>query len=230
MLRDTAIDIILKRCGNRTSTTLKQGIINEMVFVQENILEGNADFRPWFTLTEFAEGANASNDERLPLPNDFIEEWEDGALWRYDEDADEAEQWIEMIRDDYKIIKAKYPESGVPTHYDKVVLNDENYDDQAYYLLKPTPTIQYVWKMRYYGKGEGLAGTYGDAANIENIWLKHASDWFIGEVGMIIAAQHLQSETLAQMFMAQSQRGYERVYKKHIQWLEVNKNRQMGDQ
>lgn len=218
MLRDTAVDLIMKRCGNRTSDSLRQACIDEMVLVQQ-ILEGS-EFLPWFLISELTEAYCSINDERLPLPDDYLLGWEYGELWRYDEDAATGTARKRMIRDDYSIIYEKYQGVGEPSHYDI---------DGKYYRLRKIPDIQYKFMVIYFAKAASLEGAYGDANNIENVWLANAADWIIGETGVVIAEQHLQSKTMGQRFQQQADRGRARVFVRHTAWEEVNKYREMGD-
>ena len=58
MLRDAAVDLIMKRLGNSTDLTLRDDIINEMALAQETILEGDI-LSPWFLITEESDAVNA---------------------------------------------------------------------------------------------------------------------------------------------------------------------------
>ena len=222
MLRDTAVDIIMQRLGNRKDTDLRDDIINEMVFVQESILEGGP-FYPWFLVTEESYIDTTPGDERVAVPSDFLHEWEDSVLYRFDATATGAQNpWIPLERDDWDTIRQELTtvDGGVPTKYD--ISGD-------YFMLADTPDDAYSVRMRYFAADESLAGTYGDAANIENKWLKHAPDWFIGEVGLIIGNQYLQSDVMDKVFGLQLQRGRKRVYDKDVSMAESNKMRSMGD-
>ncbi len=220
MLRDVAVDLLMKRLGNRKDLSLRDDIINEMVYVQENILEGGP-FYPFFLISEISDADTTAMEERVQLPTDFLHEWEDGALYYFNPDATKN-SWVELTRDDWDLIKASYTTNtpGLMTHYD-IVGN--------YFLLAPTPDAAYTLKFRYYAAAASLAGVYGDAANIENVWLDKASDWLIGEVGAIIASQYLVSQKLQQMFVAQAVRGQKRVSQLDVSMGESNKRRSMGD-
>jgi hypothetical protein len=193
-----------------------------MVFVQENILEGGP-FYPWFLISEETYVDTVAGEERLAVPYDFLHEWEESVLYRFDTTATgTANPWIALKRDDWDVIRQAYTtvNGGVPKYYDI---------SNQYFMLADTPDDAYSMRMRYFEQQPSLAGTYGDAANIENNWLKHASDWFIGEVGLIIASQYLQSDTMEKLFSVQLQRGRKRVYDKDISMSESNKMRTMGD-
>lgn len=216
MLRDAVVDLIMKRNGNNTDTTLRNDIINEMVQIQDSILEGDP-MSPWFLLTEETSAVTTVGDERVGLPADFLMPWEYGFLFRYDAALDDP--YIEMHRDDWDLIKEVLNYAGEPTHYD---ISGE------YIFMRPVPDEIFPLRMRYIARGLSLAGQYG-VDNIENIWLKYASDWFIGEVGAVISEQYLQAvPQKVDVFKAQATRGRERVRIKNVAIEESNKRRVIG--
>ena len=215
MLRDAAVDLIMSRLGKRSDSALRVDVISEMTFVQDVLLEGGI-FLPWFLLSESATTTTTADDERVQLPSAFLGEWEEGALYRVPDTGND----IQLIKDDYEALKGRYTGTGAPTHYD--LAGD-------YFYLKPTQDAAYTIKMRYYQRATSLAGTYGDATNIENLWLKWASDVFIGEVGVIIAGQVLQMPKAVLQFTKQAQSGWARLRIKDTSVRETNKERSMGD-
>lgn len=191
MLRNAAVDLIMSRLGNRKDVALRDSIITEMNFVQVNILE-EMDLVPQFLLTEEATAVNDSGDKRLPIPTDFLMEWEDGGLYRFDA-ASTDDPWKEMVKDDYDVLLRIKTGTGTPQWYSQT---------GKYFFLFPEPDAVYTWKMKYYARGASFAGLYTDTGtNIENVWLKHAADLLIAETGAIIGQYHLQSVTLAKPFV-----------------------------
>lgn len=216
MLRDAAVDMLMKRFGNNTDPTLRDDIINEMVTAQETVLEGDV-ISPWFLLSEESDAVTVIADERVGLPVDFLAPWEFGFLYRYD--AALPDPYIEMTREDWDLIKEILNYAGTPTHYD---ISGE------YIFMRPVSDAVYPLRMRYMAKGLTLAGVYGDVQNIENVWLKYASDWFLGEVGFVIAEQYLQSTPAkVKLFRDQAMRGRERIRLKNVAMEESNKHRVM---
>lgn len=220
MLRDAAVDLLMARLGKRRDTTLKDSIIGEMVFVQETLLEGNATLL-WFLLSSTTTVVTVADDESITLPSDFLQEWESGGLYIQNTDGTEKE----LIRDDWDIIKSEANVVGSnlsgtakPTHYD--LAGDS-------ILLRAIPDAVYSIKFRFYARQTSLTGVYGDAANIENNWLKHASDWLIAETGVIIAGQYLQSSKMVGVFQTQAQTALDRLIKKNTAFEESNKTRRM---
>jgi hypothetical protein len=212
MLRDTAVDLIMKRLGNRTGADLQQDVINELVTAQADVLEADP-IVPWFLLSEESNAQTTVGDERVELPADFIMPWEYGFLYRYDAALDDP--YIEMSRDDWGHIKMVNNFSGIPTHYDI---------SGNYIFMRPVADAIYPLRMRYMARGASLAGAYGDAANIENVWLKHAADWLMGTAGAVIADQYeFMKPEIVKKFTLQAARGRETVRIRNVALEESNK-------
>lgn len=217
MTRDEFVDTLMKRLGRQKDTTLQDDIIAEMVIAQSQILEGDTT-HPWFLVSEEATSATVIGDERVALPTDFIGLWQYGLLHRYDVALDDP--YIEMSREDWDEISLNLNYSDTPTHYDLA---------GAYFLMRPLADAIYPLKFYYIQRGADLSGTYGDANNIENVWLEWANDWFMGEVGMVIAEQHLQfKKDRVTRFEKQAARGRNRVLFKNVAMEEALKTRLMG--
>ncbi len=190
MLRDAAVDLLMKRLGNRNDTALKDTIISEMVFVQDFVLEGAFPL-PWFLVTKDASLVTVASTETVALPTDYLAAWEDGGLARVDASGDE----IRMLREDYDILRKEKTGEGTPDYFD--ILNET-----LYLRLVPNSVISLV--LWYYAKGVSFSGSYGDANNIENNWLKYAADLVLAETGAIMAANHLQAPKMVVAFEKQA--------------------------
>lgn len=213
MIRDTAVDLLMKRLGNRKDTALRDIIISEMVFVQEDLLEQDPTL-PWFLVSEVSNATTLADEERVELPGDFLQEFEDGALYVIDDAGDEQE----VYRDDWDRIKGLVKGKGIPRYYD--ILGN-------YIVLRKIPDKQYTLKMRYYKKGLSLAGTYGGSGNIENLWLKHTGALLIAETGVVIAETHLQSAKMSTLFKQQADIARNLLVRKNTAMAESNKSRGM---
>jgi len=220
MQRDQAVDLLMKRLGNIQSTAFRQDIINELVQAQETVLEGDV-FHPWFLVSEEASAQTIAGDERVLLPQNYIAMWEYGRLTRYDATLDDP--YVELTREDWDLITEELNYSGTPTHYDL---------GGQYLLLRPLADAVYPLRWWYISRGDSLAGTYGETGggNIENVWLKWASDWLIGEAGMVLAEQYLQYEDRrVKPFRTQALRGRQRVMVLNVEHEEALKRRVMGE-
>lgn len=205
-----AISLLKGRLSNYQSTVIDQVCKDEMNQVQINLEQG--DFQPWFLLTEGAEADNLVDDERLPVPADFIMEWEEGGL-RYK--ATTATVWTELQKEDYDYLRVKYPTADIPRGYAEAGLN---------FIIVPTPTVVYNWRMRYYAHQPANVGDTD-----ENAWLKYASDWLINETGMIIANNYLGNKTATEGFVAMARSAKARLEKLTVAKLEANRERMMGE-
>lgn len=217
MYRDSAVDLLMGRLANRTHSATRQNIVNEMVFVQENVLEGDATLF-WFLLSSQQTLTTVADQEYLAHPVDFLQEWDEGGLYYVDDDGDQQL----MIKDDWDTIKERITGTGRPKYY---ALAGEQF------LFRKLPDDAYTIYWRYYAAAGSLAGTYGSTAdtdgNVENLWLKWASDLLIAETGIIIAEQYLQSEKMMALFQKQADAARVRLIKKDTAMREVNVQRFM---
>lgn len=215
MTKNQFINRLKQRLANNTDTDLDFIIEQEMDHVQENILEG-ADFWPWFLLSETVDANTTALERRVAVPSDFLTEWEDGTLWRYDESSSD-DKWVELKKDDYDANLARYPGDGAPVKYSQ---------DSNYLYLFPRPAIVYPLKMKYY-KRQILPSNLQNSET--NPWLTYAADWFMGEVGVIIAGFHLDMPQYEQRFAGHANRARERLYNLNVAKEEQNNQRSMGD-
>lgn len=209
MLRSEAVALIAARLGNRTD--LNNSIITEMKLMQSTLEAG--EFIPWFLLTEFSEILGSAGEERIPLPTDFICEYEHGTLWIYDAN-DTEDPWKELTKDDYDALKAAKTGSARPTHYALVGLN---------FRVLPVPNAAYTYKMIYYANAQELS------SDIENAWLKYAADWLITETGAKIAPYLAMGEAAAS-FKTDALIAKNRVFKLHEARQHANREYKRGDE
>jgi hypothetical protein len=168
MIRDEAVDIILRAVGNRKDK--REDTVAAFVSAQEQ-METTGDFYPWFLETENASQFTVMHEERVQLPSDFLSEIENDALWIISADAE-----IPLTRRPLDLMKANYPK----TQFERPLY----YDVSSIYLrLRPIPDQAYQLRMSYIGRDAPLTD------NIENRWLKYASQWLIGSAGLKIAAE-----------------------------------------
>lgn len=220
MTRDDAVKIILGRCGNRIGDTyLQQQCILEMAMKQQTVLE-QADFKPWFLLSEYMHAVCGALEPRMPLPPAFLEEYEEGLLWIK---APGSAIYDRMLHDDNDVMEARFIEEqpGLPRAYSIV---------RDYIVLHPTPLAAYPMKMRCYLKEPTLTHDYEATASVQtNAWLTHAADWLIGETGKVIAGQYLKDEATAAKFAEEAMAARTRLYVAHVAREEMNRSRSQGD-
>jgi len=215
MLRDTAVDLVLKRLGQRSAqTSLRDLTIAEMAQVQRTELEGNA-WLPWFLLGGEVGVTFTASAPTQSFANDWLAPWED---WHpYWVDSAGARKFL--VREDYDVALREYTGTGAPKVYDFV-------GDQQVRVF-PTPDKDYTVYWRYYAQDADISGVWGDANNVENKWLRLASDLLIARTGLVMAEQYLLSAQMAQLFKGQAQAAEARLYAKHVAMTEEGKQRYM---
>lgn len=196
---------VSERMGNRTD--LDSMIRRVARRIQPTVLEGHS-FKPWFMVTEVADAQATKDETRLPLPQDFIEEYEEGALWVVVDGKERALQ-----KKDLDDIRGKFEESGVPKYY--ALTGD-------YLRFAPAPDKAYEVRMIYLAS-QPLLDEEGDT----NDWLKWAYDVVVSEVGLRVASE-LRDERKMQEFGQERQGAWARLRTQHEARLHANRAYQMG--
>jgi hypothetical protein len=234
MTRDEVIKVVLMRCGMRQNDkVLQEAAVMELTLQQQTKLE-RAHFKPWFLLSETETTVTFPSEERIPLPKNFLQEYEEGALSirDYDDDKEDIEGYVpppyrDLVKDDYDYLKVKFPPGDYGRGYD--------YAPQAYAIvgtyitLHPAPQRTYMLKMKYYKKAETFAQPYGEGADLTNEWLTQAPDWVIGELGAVIAGSYIKDDATAGKFAEQANRAKGEIYVDQVARDEANRTRSMGD-
>lgn len=222
MTRDQAIKMILNRCGQRANDkVLQQACVDEMALVQATILE-QADFKPWFLLSELHLTLTNLNENRLPLPPGFLEEHDEGTVWTRDP-SDAAAPWIPCAKEDYDDLIINFETVFQQPQYYAIV--------NGYITLFPVPEKFYQVRMRFYSAQALILEPYAAPGPVTtNAWLTYAPDWLIGETGRIIAGQYTKNPQDEQYFGAQAEAARKRVYNQTIARDEANRSREIGDE
>lgn len=215
MDRDTAVGLVRKRLGNLTGSFLDADIITEMQLQQEVLERGPT--LPWFLLSERSDAYTTVGEERIALPVDFLREYEEGALFYFNESLDEDEPWRALKKDDWDALKAAYQtRTGSPEKY---ALTEE------YIRLFPTPDAEYLLRMIYYKRGVDL--TSGNVT--DNIWLLNTPDLLISLTAQVVANLYLQNAALGQRLDLEVQRAKDRLLRETTAREMANYEQTMGD-
>jgi hypothetical protein len=206
MTRDEIIALIQYRCGDRDDLTAK--CLAELVELQER-LEGN-QWLPWFLEMDLALTTVLATEETFALPADFLLEVEDQRLWLVRSDGTKKK----LEKRSLDQLKTRYAATGEPVGY--CVSNELVY-------LRPVPELTYTFEWRYFGKAASIAGV-----STETPWGKHASDLVAAELGAKIAGRHTQNPNLEAAFAGDATKAWDRLYKKHVQREEANKEQYAG--
>ncbi len=170
MIRDLAVARVQRILGWRSdkATEIIEELQNAQVFYEK------APRLPWFLLDETHWATLTDGEERIPVPSDFLREYEKGTLWYYNATATEdADIYTNLVKDDLDYLRDTLPGEGAPVAY--ALTGD-------YFRIFPTPDDAYVLRMVYYKKGTVLS------TNVENDWLLNVPDVLIGYAGRMIAA------------------------------------------
>ena len=179
MFRDVARARIQQTLGFRSD---KETEIIAALQDAQVMLERGATL-PWFLQSEVASIVTVDGEERVPLPTDFLREWEDDPLWYFVAGSGgDDDTWTELAKDDLALLRSKYPGEGAPVAYAL---------DVKYFRIFPAPDDAYTLKIIYFKKDAVLT------ANIENQWLTYFPYLVIGEAGILLSAGLRDANALA---------------------------------
>ena len=136
-------------------------------------------FHPWFLLSELVHTNTTANEDRVPLPADFLIGYEEGELYLEVDDL-----VIALMKTDFEDIQTGDMATGLPCYY--ALTN-------GYYRLYPTPDREYKLKMIYYKKSRKA---WDDSENV-NLWLVEAP-----RLAIACAASILMEDTRDEKGMA----------------------------
>lgn len=207
MTRDDVVRLLGWRLGDRSD--MQERILREMDFIQTTVLEEN-EWMPWFLESEWASAQTTVGEARVPLPTDFLVEIEESHLYISKDGGEEKR----LVKKDMDTAKSLRPGSGQPEYYAI---------SGGYFYFYATPDYAYDLRMRYYAKDALMS-----AANVETLWLKHASDLVMALVGEAIAGKHIQNLQQAAAFQADAQKAWNRLLTKHTALNELNMARALG--
>jgi hypothetical protein len=172
MTRDEGIALIKQKLGFRQGTGLDASIVANMVAVQADLEAGPV--KPFFLISEDAYTTTTPNDERLFIPDDFLEEVEDAVFKYVPDGVTEASGEIDLYKDEYDTLRSNFKNvpKGPPQAY--CLLGN-------YFRLFPTPDAIYTVHLIYYQRDAALT------SNIENKWMKWNPKIIYGIAGKNIA-------------------------------------------
>jgi len=208
MLRNTAVRLLAQRLNNRTD--LDEAIIQEMQLAQEMRMEQGGRFTPWFMVTEYATKLTDPQENRIPVPDDFVIELEEEPVWVLATDG----VWKPLTKKGEGALQQYFGETLqlLPTHY---ALEGDHF------TLFPVPDQAYQVRFRYGARQAPLT------TNIENSWLKFAPDLMIGEVGEAVAMHVMQNDKLAAGFTKTKNEAWERLFIMNEARIHANRSYQM---
>ena len=214
-----ALNLIMARLGNRTQQSLRDNVLLEMQLAQDGSKE-RLGILPWFLFLDFTNASFVTvvDQEYVNLPTDFLElDDEKSAFYWKDTAITSPDQWREIRRDPFPTMKKRYEElvSGDPKLFD--IIGSRIY-------MRPIPNAVRDLRLLYYKKDASPT----DAA-VENLWLKEATNWLIGEAGFAAATLHVRDEIAAVGFEAMRKAAADGLFRRHNAWLFTSIDYAMGD-
>ena len=207
MTRDEAVARIQRQLGQRTDklTDIQDELKNAQTFYERWTT------LPWFLIDELHRIQTSDGEERIPVPEDFLREYEKGTLWYWNGDATSADAvWTNLVKEDVDYLRDTLYSTGAPQAYS--IGGD-------YFRIFPTPDDTYWLKMVYYKQDTVLDD------NVENDWLKWQPDLLTGYAGRMIAnslyndrarAYFTEMETSAREIMVKHSEAREHENRRYI--------------
>ena len=208
MTRDDAVTLIQSRLGSRFDTRTKT-LAELELRLQQEMLEQQT-FLPWFLFQESQIILNLSD----PTPEIF--NFPEGFLREYSEDVDIPSLWWQ---DDAGVWKP-IPKKLVMSTY---LLESSSGPPLAYSVvgerirLWPVPDKEYSLRLYYYKAADVLS------SNIENGWLKYASQLLWGKAGAALAVNFRDSAAV-DYFTRMADMAQQELIRTHITRQEANFN------
>jgi len=186
MTRDEAVALIKQQMTFRT--TLDSEIVTNLKAAQ--VLVEQEPYKPWFLVAEDSYTTTEAEEQRIEIPEDFLEEVDEAVLRYVPFDPTTEDPERDLKKDQYDVLRKNYMdpdtgtiETGPPEAY--CLMGN-------YFRLFPTPDDEYRIQMIYYQKDDELD------TNIENQWLKYCPYLLMGIAGRMIANAVRDPTALAQ--------------------------------
>lgn len=164
-----AIGLISTLMGFRGDLTTKAATALQLA--QEHYERGPV--YPWFLLSEDATIVTSIGERRIPMPTDFVGEYEEAVIFYEDEDGEE--QYLSKKDYDYLLKKFTSTTTGPPENYSA---------DGLYFNLFPIPDALYTLTMKFYKKDTLISSLSNTGTNK---WLTYAPNCLIGWAGQNLA-------------------------------------------
>jgi hypothetical protein len=218
--KDEIKTAVLGRLHRTSDTVLATAVDTEILAVQDRLELGvrvnNGTFLPWFLQTDKTDLTYTANVDAVAVPTDFIQEVEEehrGSIFYYDASLDDP--WVQMVREPYSIIKARYAGfSTFPRFYDI-------WSNQVF--VRPRPDAAGTLRILYMARAARL-----DVV-ASNAWTNNAAELVICELGYTLANYYIRDQAAAQAFANDAVNEAKRLYVSHISKLEAGRQRSRGD-
>lgn len=214
LTRTQIISTVLGRLGRREGDTYLVAQAKTELGLIQSRLEGGA-FLPWFLLTAESTLTLTANNRELALPANFLREWDDYPIHRYE--ATGSPVYRKLEKEDFDVLIEEFDgvASGDPVAYalTGTTLN-----------FFTTPNSAYSCRWRYYAKDTALSDSVDT-----NLWTTNADDLLVAELGVVMAGQYARRVDLAQVFATQKAEAVKRLTAFDIARMQAARSAVRGD-
>jgi hypothetical protein len=202
------IDNMMKRLGNRQAAPLRAQLVWELNRKIDEL--ETAPTLPWFLEKEFV-FSTVPQQASYDLPDDFLREFEEGALMFYFEGA-LLHKCTKSAKEDLDYI-SEYPEVTYTLFGEKLIIS-------------PMPDVVYDCSLEYYAGSTEIADS---TSPVENVWLKNAYGWASFAALEVVASFHIQDQDMALRFAAEARRAQDAVWRMHEARQHTNRDYKIED-
>lgn len=180
MTKDQIVKAVCLRLGNlRRQDDLVSGEVDMTIARLEN-----EALEPWFLLSENNRYVLKAGQNRVPLPQGFLKEYEQGALY-----VNDGEKEIQLIKKSDDMLRKGKETHGIPTHYSLT---------NQYFRVYPTPREDTELELIFFRRSANLGEP--------NPWFVEASELVINETCFSICTAKKDQRSQMYKQMAQNDR------------------------
>lgn len=166
----------------------------------------NEPFHPWFLLSENNIYRTSAGENRVPVPDEFLAEYDDGAMYIKLENG----FWKPLPKMSQEEMMLEFQgEASMPRGYSLT---------NKYFRLFPTPDKEYELELLFYRRSVSIAGT--------NAWYKEASDLVVYETASHILLARKDKRAQVMQGLADGQK--QALMARHTEREESNRDGFLG--
>lgn len=166
----------------------------------------NEPFHPWFLLSENNIYKTEDGESRVPVPDEFLAEYDNGSLYVQLENG----FWKDLPKMSQEEMMAEFQgEKSMPRGYSLT---------NKYFRLFPTPDKEYKLELLFYRRSVSISG--------ENAWYKEAPDLVIYETAahILLARKDKRAQVMQSLADVQKQA----LMTRHVEREEANREGFVG--
>lgn len=199
------VSAVAARMGSRRG--IEKEVQEEMQLAIRRLEEGPVKF--WFLLGDTRTNVTTEGEGRLPVPGNFLREYEEGALWVNQEDGTR----IPLIKRDNTTLARDYPGSGIPVAYSLT---------GQYFRLYPIPDMEYGMDVLIYQRSPALR------EDLDNVWFHHGTELLINATCHNMAIRQRDGSAV-KLYLAKEMSEYQKLVIDHEARANANYDEVYGE-